>query len=127
VLIIVNADVPVVAGTRPFYRVQLVDEVQTPIPLAALQTLTLSYYDVLTETVINTRDDQDVLNTNNVTVSASGLVTWHMQPEDTVIVQAWRQHEEHGILLTWTWDDGTYPRRDRHHVVIRIDAVPVFD
>jgi len=44
----------------------LTDEYGAPLQVS-LTTLLLTYYDKATEAVINSREDQDVLNTNNVT------------------------------------------------------------
>jgi len=76
----------------------------TAVPLAELVAATLTLYDLETYVpngspvvgIINSRDDQDVLNANDVTIHAtSGLLTWVMAPEDNVIVTAKRQMERH--------------------------------
>jgi len=82
----------------------LLDNADVAIPLTAISTAQLTLYDMDTYVpgaspaagIINSRDAQDVLNTNNVTIHAtSGLVTWAMQPDDNVIVTVRRQIERH--------------------------------
>jgi hypothetical protein len=81
----------------------LLDNVNVAVPLTAISIAELTLYDVDTyvpaspaEGILNSRDGQDVLNTNDVTIHAtSGLVTWAMQPDDNVIVTLRRQVERH--------------------------------
>lgn len=102
------------------FTATLEDSTGTPIPLAQLVTLTLTLYDVDTESIVNSRDAQNVLNTNNVTVhSTSGLVTWEMQTADNVLTTTTKATELHIALFQWTW--GTSPvRAGRHEVGIRV-------
>ena len=75
-----------------------------------LVSLTMTLYDKCSGTIINTRENQDILNTNDVTVDANGLLTWNIQPEDTIIVGENvldGEYEEHIALITWVWSDGT--------------------
>lgn len=82
----------------------LLDNLGSAIPLANVATAQLTLFDWDTYVpggspvtgIINTRDVQDVLNTNDVTIAAtSGLVTWSMQPEDNPIVTVRKQIERH--------------------------------
>jgi hypothetical protein len=82
----------------------LKDNTNTVVPLASLSTVTLTLFDWGTYApgaspvvgILNSRDAQNVKNTNNVTVHAtSGLVTWSMQPDDNIIVTLRRQIERH--------------------------------
>ena len=74
------------------------------VPLADIDTAELTLYNLDTyvpgrspaEGIINGRDAQGVLDTNDVDIHAtSGLVTWAMQPEDNPIVTTRRQVERH--------------------------------
>jgi hypothetical protein len=93
------------------YSTTLVSETDAPILLAQLTGLTLTYYDVRTSTVLNGRNVQNVLNTNNVTYHAtSGLLTWTMQPADVAIVAPdlpVGYYERHQALFRWSWDTPT--------------------
>ena len=70
------------------YTAQLQDENAVAIGSALINTLELSFFDLATATIINSRDAQNVLNANNVVVTAGGLLTWTLQPADTAILSA---------------------------------------
>ena len=73
------------------------------ISSANLSSLTLTLYDKCTGTIINSREDQDVLNTNNCTVDVNGLFTWNIQADDNQIISTTLdagEYEEHIGLLT---------------------------
>lgn len=75
-------------GATGKYTATLKDEDGTVIPSANVNTLTLTLIDKATRQVVNSREAQDVLNTNNVTLNAtSGLLTWSIQQGDTVLVK----------------------------------------
>jgi hypothetical protein len=94
-------------GTGAVYTATLEDADGTAIPLANLTTITLTLYDVTSGDIINSREDQDVKNTNNVTVNAtSGLLTWAMQAADNPIVNEATdvgEREEHKALFEFTF------------------------
>lgn len=76
----------------------------TPIPAAALATFTLHLYVVKSDGtigIVNTRNHQNVLNANNVTVSPAGVVVWTYQVGDTTLVEA-LPYERHIALFEWT-------------------------
>ena len=60
----------VIEGSTPIYRGQLLDEDGVPIAFAAISAMTLTYKNKNDSSVINTRDGQNVLNANNVTLQA---------------------------------------------------------
>jgi hypothetical protein len=64
----------------------------TPLYLQDISTITLTYYNAESEAIINSRDGQDVKNTNNVTIGARGDLTWELQQADTVIVDSTLSH-----------------------------------
>lgn len=59
------------------------DQDGTAIPYTSLDTLQLTVYDQDTETVLRTTTD--ALNSNGVTVDASGNLTWILEPYETKI------------------------------------------
>jgi len=71
---------------------QLKDTDDTDLALADLDTITLTLF--LTrggttspaDTIINSRDAEDIKNANEVTIGATGILTWDVQPEDTAII-----------------------------------------
>jgi hypothetical protein len=100
-------------GTTGLYSFTLVDAAGAGIDGGFLTTLTLTYYDVASQTIVNGRDTQDVLNSNDVsvvTVPGPPLVTtvlWELQPADTVIVYPGAAQEWRVVQFRWTWDSGT--------------------
>lgn len=108
---------PLLEQTTAVYRFTLVDEADANIDSAAINTLTLTYYDVQTQTVINSRNHQDVSNENDVTLeTVNGVTTveWLIQPADTVLVNPTFATELHEAYFQWTWDAG---RRAGAHVI----------
>jgi len=105
------------AGATPRITCTLTEEDgETPIPLAALTTLTLKLVDVRTAAVVNGRNAQSILNANGGTVSSDGAVEWIGSPSDTALLTASTplgSHElRHGVLA-WTWDSGARAGRRR--------------
>lgn len=99
---------------------QFADEDGNPIVGTAVQTLTVTLYaqDDIT-TIINGRDNQDILNANNGVVGTGGDFQWYMQPADNPILDTSLTHEYHTALFEWTWDrqDGNGIREQRLEVV----------
>lgn len=58
----------------------------TVLPVASIQGILLTLYDVSTGTIINNRLRQSVLNLNQVAITSGGVLTWTMRPADNVIV-----------------------------------------
>lgn len=93
----------------------------TPIPAASLLTLTLTLYNIKSDgTVnhINGRNAQNVLNTNNVTIDASGNLTWAIQVADTTLVEA-LPFERHIALWEWTATGVA----GKHEIVLVVQAL----
>ena len=107
-------------GTTGLYSFALVDEEDQGIDGGFLTTLTLTLYDVDSQTIINTRQDQDILNANNGSIETdpgpplTTTVTVELQPEDTAILNEHRVKEYRVLSFVWTWDSG---RRVGRHVV----------
>lgn len=107
------------------YEATLTDEDAAPITLASVSTLTLTLYDVATGGIINSRNGQDVLNTNNVTLHAtSGLLTWSIQALDNPIVTSTLSFERHRALFVATLTNGTIGRHEVDLVVNNLGKVP---
>lgn len=95
--------------TTARYKVILSDEAGAVIPLSDMTTITLTLYDDYTGTIINSRNAQNVKNTNNVTYTEAGLLTWTLQPNDNIIVSSdvrTNSYEKHIALFEFTWDSG---------------------
>ncbi len=108
--------------TGAVYTAYLKDADGTVIPLGNIGTITLTLYDVSSGDIINTREDQDVLNANNVTIHAtSGLLTWEMQADDNPIVSASLRvgaKEHHKALFEFAGNFTASP--GKHEVDIKV-------
>lgn len=107
-------------GTTGLYSFALVDEEDEGIDGSFLTTLTLTLYDGESLTVVNNRQDQDILNANDGSIETdpgpplTTTVTVELQPADTVILNEHRVKEYRVLSFRWTWDSG---RRVGRHVV----------
>lgn len=91
-------------STSGQYTATIVDETGAVLPAASLLTATLSLYDASDPTtIINSRDAQNILNTNDVTISAAGLLTWVFTPNDMPRLHTHLTTETHVALFTITW------------------------
>src|SRR4051812_43137329 len=99
------------------YRGQIVDE--DGIGFGAIETLTLTLFDKVTQAIINSRDEQDVLNANGVSVDLStGQLTWALIPADNVILDDTLRQEEHRARFTATWNGSN--KQMQHEVTIKV-------
>ena len=80
-------------------------------------TLVLTLRNVRTGAVINSREAQNVLNANGVTVAA-GVVTWAMTQADTTLVDQTRAQETYRAWFDYTWAGGS--KRDHHALELQI-------
>jgi hypothetical protein len=102
------------------YRCTLLDQDGDPIPSSALDALYLTVYDIATETKLNDRDRQSVLNENDVTVNGSGELEWEMQSADNALVTPAKALEQHMFVFEFEWDGGA--RRDWIRRLVTIEA-----
>lgn len=115
-------------GTYAEYSATLQDETGIPISWTELDALTLTYYNQADGAIINGRDEQDILNANDVTVDAEGVLLWALQSADTIIVDTnvtSRQLERHVALIEWTWDTTKVGRYEVLLDIRQIDTSPV--
>lgn len=106
--------------TTPKYTGTILDDSGVAIPAASLSTLTLTLYVVKTDGTIayvNSRNAQDVLNTNNVTIDSAGLLTWSVQVADTTLVES-LPFEQHIALWEWSWAGAT--KFGKHEVILNV-------
>ena len=104
--------------TTAQYTAVVTDDLGNPLPAASLATLTLTLYVIKTDGttgIVNSRNAQNVLNANNVTVNGNGAITWQLQVGDTTLVEV-LPFERHIALFTWTWTSGT----GRHEVIFNV-------
>jgi len=106
--------------TTPKYTATITDDAGNAIPAASLSSLALTLYVIKTDGTtgyVNSRNAQDVLNLNNVTVDANGLLTWSMQVADTTLVEA-LPYERHIALWEWGWAGAT--KFGKHELIVTV-------
>ena len=74
---------------------------------ASLTTLTLTLTEPTTDTVVNSRNNQDALNANGVTVDGAGALVWEGTVADSTPLLDTREVEQRVALFKFTWDSGT--------------------
>lgn len=99
--------------TTARYTATLLDENQDPIDGNALDSLTLTAYDVRSGLAIGDRTAQDVLNKNGVTVSAAGELEWIMTPADNAIIGTGKRDEQKAGMFVAAWG-GSGEKQCRH-------------
>ncbi len=106
--------------TTAIYGTTVQDEDGNGIAASSLDAMTLTLYRRGYPTAfINSRNAQDVLNDNNVTVSAAGVLEWTIQPADNEIQgsPATGGTEEHIALFQWTY---LTTKKGKHEVRILV-------
>lgn len=90
----------------------------TLLPGSTLTTLQLTLYVIKqdgTDEILNGRNQQNVLNLNNVQVLETPLtrtngtqynLIWTVQPGDTTIIEDFLHYERHLALFEWAWANG---------------------
>ena len=98
----------------------LFDAANTELTTSAILSLTATLTNASTSAAINSRNAQDILGTNGGSLADNDdgevVVTLRLQPADNPIVAETDpdKPEEHYLLLTWTWNDGTAVRTGKH-------------
>ena len=113
-------------GTGAIYTATLKDADSVVIPSANISTITLTLYNVADGEIINSREDQDVKNTNNVVINAtSGLLTWTMQAADNPISDTSLDWEHHRALFEFTFSGtGTPGKHESQIMTCNLNKVP---
>lgn len=110
---------PIPAGASARFTAQLVDLHGNPLSGDAISSLTLTLADSKTGAIINSVEDQPVLNVNRGAVTEDGHVEIILTPQDTMISgnnRVWRS-----IILQWAWSGSSL--RGRHEA--RFPIVPL--
>jgi hypothetical protein len=108
----------------------LVDLEGAAIIAAALQSFELTLYDDATNQIIDSVQDENILNVGKGTVDAQGNFVIRLQGAQTPIVDttlADKAVEVHIARLKWTWSDGVLPQdrigiQEIRHRVQKLDA-----
>jgi hypothetical protein len=106
-------------GTSARYSATLVDENSDPISGADLFSLVLTLT-AADGSYINSRNSQNVLNANGVTVDDSGVLVWDLAPADNPIVSSIGLGgvEEHDALFEFTWSGGAKAAKHRISLLV---------
>ena len=110
--------------TAAQYTATIKDQTGTAIPAASMTALTLTLEDVGSGTILNSRTAQNILNANNVTVSAGGVMVWTMQPADNAIVSTTAAHgstETHRATFKVSYGSGLTAYIVRDFRVVALD------
>jgi hypothetical protein len=120
-------------GETATYSVQLQGPGGAAIADTDFTAIQMTYLDEESRLVINQRIDQNVLNANNVTLSATALLTWSIQAADTAFIDPseTRTIEYHRAIFRFDFDIGSGPEIGYHEVRIPVRrafaaAVPSF-
>lgn len=105
--------VTVLEGAHATITVPIVDGAGVAIAKTRIVSLTLTYHDRNTDRTINSRARQNILDANNVTVSSTGVITWTMQPADTVIIDRSLSPERHIAHWDFVYDTSLVGSGDR--------------
>jgi len=103
------------------YTAVLKDETGAAVGSGSLSSLKLTLYNKVDGAIINTRNQQNVLNLNGVTIDASGNLTWTMDPADNPIIDTTLSYEEHVALFEIGW--AADAKKNNHEVIIRVENV----
>jgi hypothetical protein len=103
------------------YTADVVRQDGAPAVPANLDKLELTLYnDTDAKEIINSREDQDVLNTNDVVLDNSGNLAWNVQPEDNAIVNQNKRCEDHIAQFKMEWTQSGQTKRHYHFVILRV-------
>ncbi len=109
--------------TTARYQTTLLDEAGDGILSGSFVSLSLTLYNLETGAVINSRNSQNVLNANNVTISGSGLLTWTLQPNDNSIIGS-EKTEHHKAMFEGIYSTNKAVRTEIGIVVTNLTKVP---
>jgi len=118
----------VLEGTTPQLTAVLKDENGDPVDVADIDAATLTLFVPESGTIVNSRNKQDIKNTNNVTIDASGNLTWDIQPDDLEIIDtsdAENNREIHRALFEYEFDgNARFGAKQVDLVVHNLQKVP---
>lgn len=103
------------------------------LPLANLLSLTIKLRNAEDDSIINSRNDQTILNANGGTVvDVSGVATLTLildENDNANVGGVLSGVETHWIDLTWTWDDGVTTRTGKasYYYDVRVLDSPTMD
>lgn len=116
-------------GISGIFTGTLLDVAGTAIPLSNIVSVTLTLTNDRDGSVVNSRNSQNVLNTNNVTINATtGAITWLIQAADTAMVDSTQSWEDHVATFTFTYETNKVGiHRHRMHCVNYLGLCSIAD
>ena len=111
----------VLEGSSSKITMYIVDAADVPIAASDLTTATMTLYDRDTLTVINNRQDVDILNTGPGTIDSAGKVVISLVAADNAIIGVNRT-EDHVLTFSFLTGSST-ARAEVPFTVTRIDYV----
>jgi len=119
-----NAPAVVQSGESCNVVVTFEDLTGVTIVKASLITLTVTQFEQKTAAIINSRNNQSILDANGGSVANDGTLTLRLQPLDSVIANAntnVETNEVHVLRFDFTWSDGVSTRTGRENRGLSIE------
>ena len=113
-----NAPAVVQSGESCNVVVTFQDLTGVTIVKASLITLTVTQFEQKTAAIINSRNNQSILDANGGSVANDGTLTLRLQPLDSVIANTntnVETSEVHVLRFDFTWSDGVSTRTGREN------------
>ena len=113
-----NAPAVVQSGESCNVVVTFQDLTGVTIVKASLITLTVTQFEQKTAAIINSRNNQSILDANGGSVANDGTLTLRLQPLDSVIAHTntnVETSEVHVLRFDFTWSDGVSTRTGREN------------
>ncbi|GDY10161.1 hypothetical protein LBMAG52_36470 [Planctomycetia bacterium] len=113
-----NAPAVVQSGESCNVVVTFQDLTGVTIVKASLITLTVTQFEQKTAAIINSRNNQSILDANGGSVANDGTLTLRLQPLDSVIANTTtnvENSEVHVLRFDFTWSDGVSTRTGREN------------
>jgi hypothetical protein len=111
-------------GSTAKYTATLQDDAGAVLALTDVSALTLTLANVADGTIINSRDGQNVLNANNVTIDETGgLLTYILQPLDTAIQDQDESYETHRATFQCTYNGTSQKNWDVDFLIRNLSGV----
>jgi len=99
-------DDPIAEGATARVNFKVVDEDGAGLEAVNLDALTVTLFNERDGTIINSREDINILNVNGGIVGVDGVSSWTMDPDDNPILapSPTRAEEFHTALFEWEYD-----------------------
>jgi len=94
-------------GTTPILSAVITNETRTRLAASDLTSVTLTYFDARSKAIINSRNAQNILNANSVTVDSNGNLLWFLLAADTAAVDPAADEPVRRLTarFIWKWND----------------------